>query len=271
MTGQRENPLAIIPWRPQRNSIHCMDALTFLACLPDASVDCVVTDPPYGLYGNIFVKRPDTGDKYNRVNELWDTEILVDWMADCQRVLKPGGSVICFGGRQSIYKLASEGLRLRWRLVNDITWHKLDAAPCFTGRNMTEATERALWFCPDGTGWTYNRLAAKSLNNGNNFRDVWEGYTTRGNRYHPTQKPDWIMERLIALLSNPGDLILDPFIGSGTTAVAAQKLGRSFLGCDISQDYVELAQRRVKNADPYQASEVAPGIAQLSLFSAEVA
>lgn len=232
-----------------RNRVTCVDAETLCRSLPANSVNAVITDPPYGLFGGAFVKRPDTGCMYHRVNETWDTEAPTAWMAACRRVLKPGGSVICFGGRDSIYALAAEGLRLGWRIVNDITWHKPDATPNFTGRMMTESTERILWFCPDGTGWTYNRFIAKSMNHGNNLRDVWTFGQTRDNRVHPTQKPLELMERLVALLTNPDDVILDPFCGSGTTLDAAQKLGRRYIGGDISAEYVALAQKRL--ALPY--------------------
>lgn len=225
--------------------VHCCDALTLLRALPSGFVDCIVTDPPYGLYGGSFISRPDTGGLYQRVNETWDKFVLTSWMIEASRVLKPFGSVLCFGGRQSIYQIAAEGLRLNWRIINDITWYKPDATPNFTGRMMTESTERILWFCPDGEKWTYNRLVAKTMNGGHNLRDVWRFGQTRGDRYHPTQKPLVLMERIVKLFTNPGDIILDPFIGSGTTAVAARNLSRHFIGCDISADYVRIARDRL--------------------------
>lgn len=233
-------------WTPEPNHVYCCDALELLRRLPEGGVDAVITDPPYGLAGRVF-EFPHK--RYSAVNEEWDHYAPTEWMQACQRVLKKGGSVLCFGGRRSIYELAAEGLSLNWRLVNDITWNKPDAPPNFTGRMMTETTERALWFCPDGEGWTYNLDAAKAMNSGMNLRDLWKFYTEREDRVHPTQKPLDLMERCILLFTNAGDLVVDPFAGSGTTGVAAVKHGRRFIGSDLDAGYVEAANKRL--AQPF--------------------
>lgn len=231
------------------DSVYNVDALALLAGLPDASVDCVVTDPPYGLAGRVF---DFPHKRYSAINEEWDTVAPTEWMELCTRILKPGGSVICFGGRQSIYKFASTGIALGWKLINDITWEKPDAPPNFTGRMMTESTERALWFCPSGSGWTYNLQEAKTMNGGINLRDVWRFPIERENRVHPAQKPIRLLERCVTLFTEPGAIIVDPFAGSGTTLVAARNLGRRYLGCDTSPDYVAIARNRL--AQPYTPS-----------------
>lgn len=233
---------------PTENSVYNVDALTLLRALPTGSVDCIITDPPYGLGGRVF-EFPHK--RYTAVNEVWDRYAPTDWMRPSARTLRKGGSVVCFGGRQSIYELAAEGLSLDWRLVNDITWNKPDAPPNFTGRMLTETTERALWFCPAGEGWTYNLDVAKLMNSGTNLRDIWKFYTQRDNRQHPTQKPLELMERCILLFTKPGDLVVDPFSGSGTTGVAALKHGRRFMGCDNGIDtktgrfWAEIANERL--------------------------
>lgn len=224
------------------NYVYNTAAESLLRILPDASVDAVITDPPYGLSGRVFAFPTK---RYTAINEEWDLFVPLAWLRECKRVLKPGGSVICFGGRQSIYQVAAECLSMGWRLVNDITWFKKDAPPNFTGRMMTESTERALWFCPSGEGWTYNLSMAKLMNSGKNLRDVWTFNTERADRLHPTQKPLDLMERCILLFTNPGDLVVDPFAGSGTTLVAAQKHGRRYIGCDLEQRYVEAARKRL--------------------------
>lgn len=228
------------------DSVVHTDALTLLKGLPDGSVDAVIADPPYGLAGRVF-EFPHK--RYSAVNEAWDHFAPIDWMHECHRVLRKGGSVLCFGGRRSIYELAAEGLSLNWRLVNDITWNKPDAPPNFTGRMLTETTERCLWFCPDGEGWTYNLETAKGMNRGMNLRDIWKFNTEREDRMHPTQKPLDLMERCVLLFTNVGDLIVDPFAGSGTTGVAAIKNGRRFIGSDTDAGYVEVANKRL--ALPY--------------------
>lgn len=257
---------ATVPLR--RNVVVVSDALALLRSLPDASVDAVITDPPYGLAGRVF-EFPHK--LYSAVNEVWDHHAPIDWMAECQRILRPGGSVACFGGRESIYAFAAEGLRLGWRLINDITWFKSDAAPNFTGRMMTESTERILWFCPDGERWTYDRLFAKQHNNGKNYRDLWEFGTTRGERLHPTQKPLALMNRLVGLITRPGDLVIDPFCGSGTTLLAAKQLGREYIGGDITPDYVTAARTRLNPSMPLFAEPtLAPVAARaVPLFAME--
>ena len=242
---------------------HCQ-AEELLAALPSDSVDFICVDPPYGFNKNAFVIERKN---YSAIRQEWDNEAPLEWMNACTRILKKTGSVLCFGGRESIYAFANKGLSLGWRIVNDITFVKPDAPPNFTGRMMTESTERAIWFSPSGSHWTYNRQVAKSLNNGVNFRDVWEMITPKQNRLHPAQKPLETIELLIALLSNKDDIVLDCFSGSGTTALAAYKLGRRYIACDSHLPYVELSRQRLTNADPFQNSILKTGEKQLSLFA----
>lgn len=255
---------------PLLNKIHHCDALELLRRLPDASVDLVLTDPPYGLNKKVFALRSedrrDFGSSYSAIRETWDNFAPLDWMNEVGRVIKPTGSVLCFGGRESIYSFANRGLGLGWRIVNDITFVKPDAPPNFTGRMMTESTERALWFSPSGSLWTYNRAIAKQMNNGVNFRDVWEMITPKLNRLHPAQKPENTISMLMTLLSNAGDIVVDCFSGSGTTAVVARNLGRTFIACDSHKPYVDMAQLRLINSDPYLSTLLTDGTKQLSLF-----
>jgi DNA modification methylase len=258
---------------PLLNKIHHCDALALLRRLPDASVDLVLTDPPYGLNKKVFaVDRSMRGKyeakgTYTAIREAWDNFAPLDWMNEVSRVIKPTGSVLCFGGRESIYSFANRGLELAWRIVNDITFVKLDAVPNFTGRMMTESTERAIWFSPSGSHWTYNRLLAKQMNNGVNFRDVWEMVTPKLNRLHPAQKPLEIIETLIAILSNPTDVVVDCFAGSATTAIACMNLDRRFICGDSHLPYVEMSRQRVQNHSPFMASVFKDGSVQLSLFA----
>lgn len=237
------------------DSVVNTDALTLLKGLPDASVDAVITDPPYGLGGHAFegnrgMFRADNGKPrettYTTIDETWDMAAPLDWFEETERILKPGGSVLIFAGKDSVYAFAAEGLRRGWLLVNDITWVKKNPPPCFTGRQMTMATERLLWFCPDGTRWTYNSAAAKDMNRGVNLKDVWTFGVEQGDgRIHPAQKPLNLMERCVLLFTNPDDLVVDPFAGSGTTGAAAIKNGRRFIGSDTDAGYVDPANRRL--------------------------
>lgn len=228
------------------NEVYCMDALELLRRLPDASVDAVITDPPYGLAGRVF---SSDQKNYTAVNEEWDMFVPIDWMQEVARVIKPKGSVVCFCGRKSTYTIASEAIRLGWRIINDITWVKPDAMPNLTGRMLTETTERALWLSPSGSGWTYNLNQAKAMNGGINLRDVWTFKTERDNRFHPTQKPLELMERCISLFTSKGDLVVDCFAGSCTTLRAAANLDRRWIGCDTKVGYVVEGRKRL--AQPY--------------------
>ena len=259
---------------PKLDTIHNADALELLRALPDGCVNAVITDPPYGLFGAVMITRPDTGGEYNRINEEWDKYAPISWMAECGRILKPGGSVLCFGVRQSIYSFANEGLRLGWRLLNDITWYKPDATPNFTGRLLTESTERILWFCPDGKRWTYNREVAKQLNGGVGLRDVWTFGQTREERINPAQKPLALMERIVKLFTRPGDVVVDPFAGGGTTLQAARINGRHYIGSEIRSEQVNKTRARLGQAytpDMFDAIDTPapPRVVQRGLFEEE--
>lgn len=228
------------------NRVTCIPALDLLALLPDASVDAVICDPPYGISAEVpFIKDPNTGGAYKRVNEEWDMFVPIDWMEIAHQKVKSTGSVIVFGSWTTIDLIQAEARRLKWKPLNRIVWFKPDAPPNFSGRKLTESTETALWYSPHGSNWTYNRYVAKSMNMGMNLRDVWTFGQARGDRFHPTQKPLDLMERCVQLFTNPGDLVVDPFAGSGTTLVAAKIHGRRYLGSDITPEYVEAANKRL--------------------------
>lgn len=242
---------------PTVNRVYQVDALTLLRALPPGSVDAVITDPPYGLGNRTFQVSRDFRGKDKRkgdfvaIREEWDKNVPTEWMSECLPCLSPSANVCIFGGKTSIYISATEGLALGWKLLNDVTWIKPDPPPNFTGRMMTESTERMLWFCPDGERWTYNSGEAKAMNGGVNLRDVWRFRAPHGDRIHPSQKPLDLMERCILLFTKPGDLVVDPFAGSGTTGAAAIKHGRRFIGCDSGVDtktgrlWSEIANERI--------------------------
>lgn len=241
------------------NKIFCMTADDLLDSLPDKSVDCIITDPPYGLgISNFEIRRAvmrdgivKPGENYKRVSEDWDKDIPIRWLDKVQRVLKPYGNVLICTGDTGIgdymYKCVRE---LKWRRNALVTLQKENPPPNFTGRALTQDCEFLLWFCPDGEKWTYNRKVAKQFGGGVNLNSVWKIPIPHGiERFHPTQKPVVLMDRIVRLFSKEKDIILDPFCGSGTTLYAARNANRNYIGGDISPEYVEKATKRL--AKPY--------------------
>lgn len=260
-------------------NVYHMDAVNLLRRLPDASIGLIATDPPYGLAANDAFsvprdmrrsngnRRSDGGD-FVAIREEWDMHAPVDWMAECQRVLRPGGMVVICAAMRSIYDFAQEGFRLGWKLVNDVTWVKVNPPPNFTGRAMTYATERILCFCPDGKNWTYNTDYARATNGGVNFQDVWYFDVPHGEtRIHPSQKPVDLMERIVGLFSAEGETVADPFFGSGTTGVAALNLGRRFVGADITAEHIAGARNRIAAWRGIE-KRIDETVMQLGLFAA---
>lgn len=266
--------------RAEPGNVYHMDAVSLLRRLPDASVGLIATDPPYGLAANDAfqaprtMRRTDNGkpratdDYFVAIREEWDMHAPVDWMAECARALRPGGMVVICAAMRSIYDFAQEGFRLGWKLVNDVTWVKVNPPPNFTGRAMTYATERILCFCPDGKNWTYNTDYARAMNGGVNFQDVWYFDVPHGEtRIHPSQKPVDLMERIVGLFSADGETVADPFFGSGTTGIAALNLGRQFVGADITAEHIAGARNRIASWRGVE-KRIDETVMQLGLFAA---
>lgn len=237
---------------PRENAVYHVDALELLRALPDKSVDCIITDPPYGIFDDtIKIKHPSTGGAYKRISETWDKYVPVDWMELASSKVRVGGSVIVFGSWRTIDLIKAKAESQHWKTVNRIIWFKQDAPPNFSGRMLTDSTETIYWFCPSRSNWTYNSKIAKGMSGGVNLRDVWRFGQTREPRIHPTQKPLSLMERCVLLFTNPGDLVVDLFAGSGTTGAAAVKHGRRFIGSDNGIDkktgrlWSEIANQRI--------------------------
>jgi len=226
------------------------DALTELSRLETGSIDLIVADPPYNLgknYGNNLDLKDRT--EYNVFTK--------QWLSEAHRILKPGGSLYCFMGVKFIAKLY---VMLEEELLMTpqgwITWHYTQGMG--RKRGFSPRHEDILWFSK-GPEATFNlddvRIPQKYFRKRNNMAganpgDVWQfshvHYCAAERLPHPTQKPEALLERIISASSNPGDTVLDPFLGSGTTARVSQILGRSSVGFDINPDYVEMAEKRLK-------------------------
>lgn len=235
------------------------DHLTFLGNVEDMSVDVVWTDPPYFLSngGSTCV----AGRRAPVAKGDWDASRGVSddhafnraWLSECHRILKPGGS-IWVSGTHHVYLSVGMAMReLGFRILNDIVWEKPNPPPNLGCRCFTHATELILWAtkAPQGgpARHTFHYEAMKAENGGKQMKNVWRLSAPRADEKthgrHPTQKPRALVERSLAASTDPEDLVVDPFTGSGTTAVAALALGRRFLGAEVEPDYARLARQRI--------------------------
>lgn len=238
------------------------DALEELRKIPDESVDLVFADPPYGL-----AKKNGLGWKYSKhvtLQEAWDIfskdeffEFNIKWITECMRVLKHGGSMWVCGSFHNIYQLGFILQHLDAKINNSIVWYKPNAQPNITCRMFTESTEHLIWAVKNHskTKWTFNYEDTKNkiedrLNpKGKQTRNVWAiSLTPKQEKWagqHPTQKPEELLRRVILASSKPGELVLDPFVGSGTTSVVAKRMGRNSIGIEKEKKYLPIIKKRM--------------------------
>lgn len=248
-----------------RNVLLVDDALSVLRSMPDGSVDHCIVDPPFNI-GSGAGRRGKAGlgwafSTHVTIAEDWDAftkdeffSFNVDWLREVSRVVKLNGNIIVFGTFHNIYQL---GFILQdvldRRVLNSVIWSKPNAQPNITARMLTESTEQLVWAVNNtqakATGWTFNYWLAKEMNGGKQMRNVWEFPVTsrreRAEGKHPSQKPLALLERAVLLASNPGDLIVDPFAGTGTLAVAAAKHDRDWILIEKDPAYADIAMRRI--------------------------
>lgn len=248
------------------NTILHGDCLTELAKLPANSVDLVFADPPYNLQLGGELRRPNN-TKVRGVQEAWDRfddfaaydEFTRAWLAACRRVLKPTGTLWVIGSYHNIHRVGSILQDLGYWLLNSIVWVKANPTPNFRGTRFTNAHETLLWAQKEhGAPYTFNYHAMKSLNEDKQMRSDWllpiasggERLRADGESAHPTQKPESLLYRVLLSSTNPGDVVLDPFFGSGTTGAVAKRLHRNWLGIERDAAYVRLARRRIGQIEP---------------------
>src|SRR5258707_2346072 len=239
------------------------DCIELMGRLPEASVDMVFADPPYNLQLGGELWRPDNS-RVDAVDDDWDKFAdfaLYDsftraWLAAARRALKPEGTLWVIGSYHNIFRIGTALQDLGFWLLNDIVWRKSNPMPNFKGKRFTNAHETLIWAARDQRAkrYTFNYDGMKELNEGLQMRSDWllplcTG-TERlkgedGKKVHPTQKPESLLFRCITAASNPGDVILDPFFGTGTTGAVAKKLGRHFIGVEREQKYIDAAQKRI--------------------------
>ncbi|MGC6512780.1 MAG: site-specific DNA-methyltransferase [Parvibaculales bacterium] len=244
------------------------DCIEQLRRLPDACVDVVFADPPYNLQLKGELTRPDQS-RVDAVDDDWDKfesfraydAFTRDWMQQARRVLKPRGTLWVIGSYHNIFRVGSVMQDLGFWLLNDIIWRKSNPMPNFKGTRFTNAHETLIWAARDenAKGYTFNYQAMKTLNDDVQMRSDWvlpicnggeRLKDSDGRKVHPTQKPESLLHRVILASTNPGDIVLDPFFGTGTTGAVAKKLGRHFIGIEADATYAEAAMTRIGKIKP---------------------
>ena len=260
-------PVRLTP-RPAVNRIIQGDCLDAMAELPTGCIDHCIVDPPFNI-GSGSGRKSKAGlgwafSSHVTMDEVWDDftkdeffEFNTRWLREVSRVVKPNGNILVFGTYHNVYQLGFILQNvLERRILNSIVWFKPNAQPNITARTLTESTEQIIWAVNEtpanATGWTFNYWDAKEMNGGKQMRNLWEfAVTSKSERSagkHPSQKPLALLERAVLLASHPGELLLDPFAGAGTLALAAAKHERDWLLIESVPEYAELAQRRIRAA-----------------------
>jgi len=243
------------------------DAIEVMAQLPEASVDLVFADPPYNLQLRQRLKRPE-GGYYEGVDEDWDRfesfeaydAFTERWLSEARRVMKPEATIWVMGTYHNIFRVGKIMQDLGFWILNDVIWHKLNPPPHFRGVRFQHATETLIWAAYDSRArYTFDYHRMKAINGGKQMQNVWRLPICQGSerlrlpdgrRLHPTQKPEALLERVVLASSRPGDCVLDPFFGTGTTGVVAARHKRRFIGIERELIYVEAALRRLQQIHP---------------------
>jgi len=246
------------------------DCIQLMRSLPDACVDLVFADPPYNLQlgGELF--RPD-GSHVDAVTDDWDKfDSLAQydaftraWLAEAHRILKPDGAIWVIGSYHNIFRVGAALQDLGFWILNDIVWRKANPMPNFRGTRFTNAHETLIWASKgEGAKYTFNYRSMKTLNDELQMRSDWEfpicGGGERlkkdGAKVHPTQKPEALLYRVLLASTKPGDVVLDPFFGTGTTGAVAKRLGRQWIGIEREAGYTAAARERIAAALPLDES-----------------
>jgi modification methylase len=249
------------------------DAGHTLRMLPDASVHCVFADPPYNLQLRGELRRPDDS-LVDGVDDDWDkfTDFAAydaftrDWLTECRRVLRKDGTLWVIGSYHNIFRIGAILQDLGFWVLNDVIWRKTNPMPNFRGRRFTNAHETMIWAARgQDSRYKFNYQGMKSLNDDLQMRSDWSLplctgperlRNAHGLKLHPTQKPEALLHRVILASTAPGDIILDPFLGTGTTAAVAKRLHRHFIGIERHPAYVEAAWGRLRAENPAPANAV---------------
>lgn len=254
------------------NQILRGDCINAMRALPDNSIDMIFADPPYNLQlgGELF--RPD-GSHVDAVTDDWDKfdtfaaydKFTREWLAEAHRILKDNGTLWVIGSYHNIFRVGTAVQDIGYWILNDIIWRKANPMPNFKGTRFTNAHETLIWASKtEGSRYTFNYRAMKTLNDELQMRSDWvmpicsgqERLKRGGQKAHPTQKPEALLYRILLACTKPGDVVLDPFFGTGTTGAVAKRLRRDWIGIEREGTYIEVAEERIASALPLDESAV---------------
>lgn len=245
-----------------QNKILKGDCIAVLKTLPDNSVDMVFADPPYNMQLGGELHRPDDS-KVDAVTDHWDQfesmraydDLSKAWLRECRRVMKDNGTLWVIGSYHNIYRVGATLMDEGYWILNDVVWRKNNPMPNFRGTRLCNAHETLIWAAKHGKSkYTFNYDALKEMNEGLQMRSDWlipicnGGERLKdesGNKVHTTQKPEALLYRVLMTATKPGDTVLDPFFGTGTTGAVAKKMGRNFIGIEREDKYIKAAQARI--------------------------
>jgi len=245
------------------------DCIEHMNSLPEASVDLVFADPPYFLQLEKGLTRPDQSN-VDGVHNEWDKfsdyehydQFTRDWMSAAKRILKPNGALWVIGSYHNIFRVGAILQDLGFWMMNDIIWRKSNPMPNFRGTRFTNAHETLIWATRDQNSKpTFNYDALKQSNDDTQMRSDWLFPICTGgerlkdendDKVHPTQKPESLLYRVLMATTKPGDVVVDPFFGTGTTGAVAKKLGRHFIGCEREGEYINAALKRIASIKPLE-------------------
>ncbi len=242
------------------------DCVEVLRAFPEKSVDLIFADPPYNLQLRQDLWRPNM-TRVDGVVDSWDRfesleaydEFSRRWLTACRRVLKDTGTIWVIGTYHNIFRIGAIMQDLGFWFLNDVVWIKTNPMPNFRGVRFTNAHETLIWASKfKGARYTFNHHAMKALNDGKQMRSDWvlpicsgsERLRVNGVKAHSTQKPEALLYRVLLAASNPGDVVLDPFFGSGTTGAVAKRLHRHWIGIEREARYIEIARARLAQVTP---------------------
>ncbi|MEX2518712.1 MAG: site-specific DNA-methyltransferase [Paracoccaceae bacterium] len=259
MTSKVKQDRAALPL----DSVIAGDCVAAMNALPAGSVDLVFADPPYNLQLKGELHRPDNS-RVDAVDDDWDRfdtfatydRFTREWLAAARRVLKPDGALWVIGSYHNIFRVGAAVQDLGFWVLNDVVWRKTNPMPNFRGKRFTNAHETLIWAArSEAAKYCFNYDALKALNDGVQMRSDWEmpicsGHerlkNAEGQKAHPTQKPEALLHRVLLASTEPGDVVLDPFFGTGSTGAAAKRLGRRWIGIEREEAYIKVARARIE-------------------------